>query len=194
MLKGQQLVWSICEHCSRRTRPPTRVSAAFPASFNKGIAQIFPLPCPPPDPLPRTALRSSRSPTTTFWIETYETVELTHTQIRSLRRANCLATRATNMPAARTKKGDAPNASAMANDGSKANPASVKRKRRPGEQRYYAVRAGKIPGVYMSWAECQAMTNGFAGANCEPLTDPSTPDPSQAPALSAAAQLSPFRH
>ncbi|KAG6360238.1 hypothetical protein INS49_011294 [Diaporthe citri] len=69
------------------------------------------------------------------------------------------------MPAARTKKGDAPTASAMANDASKMNSAPVKRKRRPGEQRYYAVRAGKIPGVYMSWAECQAMTNGFAGAN-----------------------------
>ncbi|KAJ0125090.1 ribonuclease h [Diaporthe amygdali] len=69
------------------------------------------------------------------------------------------------MPAARTKKGDAPSTSAIANDASKMNPASVKRKRRPGEQRYYAVRAGKIPGVYLSWAECQAMTNGFAGAN-----------------------------
>lgn len=81
------------------------------------------------------------------------------------------------MPAARTKKGDAPAASAMANDASKMNSAPVKRKRRPGEQRYYAVRAGKIPGVYMSWAECQAMTNGFAGANCELLTDPSSTPP-----------------
>lgn len=81
------------------------------------------------------------------------------------------------MPAARTKKGDAPAASAMANDASKMNSAPVKRKRRPGEQRYYAVRAGKIPGVYMSWAECQAMTNGFAGANCELLTDPSSYPP-----------------
>lgn len=70
------------------------------------------------------------------------------------------------MPAARTKKGDAPNVS---NEANKMNQASVKRKRRPGEQRFYAVRAGKIPGVYMSWAECQAMTNGFAGANCELL-------------------------
>lgn len=77
------------------------------------------------------------------------------------------------MPAARTKKGDAPTAPAAANDASKMNSAPVKRKRRPGEQRYYAVRAGKIPGVYMSWAECQAMTNGFAGANCELPTDPS---------------------
>lgn len=102
------------------------------------------------------------------------------------------------MPAARTKKGDAPTAPAMANDASKMNSAPVKRKRRPGEQRYYAVRAGKIPGVYMSWAECQAMTNGFAGANCELLTDPSSPPPpdiSRASTLSAATQLpSPIRH
>lgn len=179
MLKGQQLVWSICEQSSRRTRPPTRASAAFLTSFHRGTARIFPLHCAPSDPLPRTARRSGRSPTTTFWIETYETVELTRTQLRSLRRANRLATRATTMPAARTKKGDAPNASAMANDASKMNSAPAKRKRRPGEQRYYAVRAGKIPGVYMSWAECQAMTNGFAGANCEPLTDPRSDPPSQ---------------
>lgn len=103
------------------------------------------------------------------------------------------------MPAARTKKGDAPNASAMANDASKMSSAPVKRKRRPGEQRYYAVRAGKIPGVYMSWAECQAMTNGFAGANCELLSNPCPPPPPgdlyQAPYLSAATQLSfLFRH
>lgn len=178
MLKGQQLVRSICEHCSRRTRPATRVSAGLLASFNKGVTQIPPLPCPPPDLVPTTALRSSsRSPTATFWIETCETVELTHTQLHSLSRANRLATRATTMPAARTKKGDAPNAPAAANDATKMNAAPVKRKRRPGEQRYYAVRAGKIPGVYMSWAECQAMTNGFAGANCELLNDPWNPAP-----------------
>lgn len=181
MLKGQQLVWSICEHSSRRTRLATRVSAAFLTSFHKGIARTFPLHYPPPNLLPRTARRSSRSPTSTFWIETHETVELTRIQLRSLRRANRLATRATTMPAARTKKGDAPNASAMANDASKMSSAPVKRKRRPGEQRYYAVRAGKIPGVYMSWAECQAMTNGFAGANCELLSNPWTPPPSRGP-------------
>lgn len=192
MLKGHQLVWSICEHSSRRARPPTRVSAAFPTSFHKGAARIFPLHCPPPDPLPRTGRRGSRSPTTTFRIEIYETVELTPTQLHSLRRANRLATRGTTMPAARTKKSDAPNASAMANDASKMSSAPVKRKRRPGEQRYYAVRAGKIPGVYMSWAECQAMTNGFAGANCELPNDPSNHPPPPPPnaSLSAATQLS----
>lgn len=98
------------------------------------------------------------------------------------------------MPAARTKKSDAPNASAMANDASKMSSAPVKRKRRPGEQRYYAVRAGKIPGVYMSWAECQAMTNGFAGANCELPNDPSNhPPPPPAECLPFSSNPT-FRH
>ncbi|KAF3766036.1 hypothetical protein M406DRAFT_221619, partial [Cryphonectria parasitica EP155] len=39
-----------------------------------------------------------------------------------------------------------------------------KRKRRPGEERYYAVRAGRVPGVYTTWMECQANINGFGGA------------------------------
>jgi hypothetical protein len=169
MLKVRLLVWSICESCSRRTRSWTRLPAAFFTSVDKGVAQKTPLHCPQPAaPLPGSAFRnSSLSRTATFWIEEYETFELTPAQLRSFRRANRLAARPTIMPAARTKKGDAPNASAMSNEASKMNPAPVKRKRRPGEQRYYAVRAGKIPGVYMTWAECQAMTNGFAGANCE---------------------------
>ncbi|KAG8160318.1 hypothetical protein KVR01_009854 [Diaporthe batatas] len=163
MLKRQRLVWSICEHCLRQTRPLTRLSGAFSTSTDKGVAQRTALHCPEPDPLPWSAFGSSSLwRTTTFRIETYETDQLSPTQLRSLRRANRLATRATIMPAARTKKGDAPNVS---NEANKMNQASVKRKRRPGEQRFYAVRAGKIPGVYMSWAECQAMTNGFAGAN-----------------------------
>ncbi|KAJ4402423.1 hypothetical protein N0V82_010783 [Gnomoniopsis sp. IMI 355080] len=41
---------------------------------------------------------------------------------------------------------------------------SYKRKRKAGEERFYAVRAGRIPGVYMTWAECQNMINGFQGA------------------------------
>ncbi|KAH8778887.1 hypothetical protein F5883DRAFT_221869 [Diaporthe sp. PMI_573] len=197
MLKGQRLVWSICESCSRRTRPRTRLSAAFSTSIDKGVPQITPLHCPRPDPLRWGALRSSSLwRTITFWIETYERVELTPTQLHSFRRPDRLATRATTMPAARTKKGDAPNASAMSNEASKMNQASIKRKRRPGEQRYYAVRAGKIPGVYMTWAECQAMTNGFAGANCELscrsyVSDPPPGGRSQSPALSAATLLLP---
>lgn len=39
-----------------------------------------------------------------------------------------------------------------------------KRKRKAGEERFYAVRSGRIPGVYTTWAECQTMINGFQGA------------------------------
>lgn len=39
-----------------------------------------------------------------------------------------------------------------------------KRKRKAGEERFYAVRAGRMPGVYTTWAECQNMINGFQGA------------------------------
>ncbi|TVY85604.1 hypothetical protein LAWI1_G008626, partial [Lachnellula willkommii] len=31
-------------------------------------------------------------------------------------------------------------------------------------QKYYGVRAGKTPGVYTSWADCQENTTGFRGA------------------------------
>ncbi|MDC7251171.1 ribonuclease H family protein [Wohlfahrtiimonas chitiniclastica] len=32
------------------------------------------------------------------------------------------------------------------------------------QQKYYAVRVGRQPGIYQTWAECQAQTNGFKGA------------------------------
>ncbi|MEP2668950.1 MAG: RNase H1/viroplasmin domain-containing protein [Cyclobacteriaceae bacterium] len=32
-------------------------------------------------------------------------------------------------------------------------------------RKYYVVWVGRIPGVYGSWAECKAQTNGFKGAN-----------------------------
>ncbi|CAN8103363.1 unnamed protein product [Discula destructiva] len=41
---------------------------------------------------------------------------------------------------------------------------SYKRKRKAGEERFYAVRAGRMPGVYATWAECQANITGFQGA------------------------------
>lgn len=50
---------------------------------------------------------------------------------------------------------------------SSANP--KKRKMDASQQKYYAVRCGVTPGVYLTWAECQANTAGFAGANCELL-------------------------
>lgn len=53
-------------------------------------------------------------------------------------------------------------------DGANASPSTAKttykRKRKPGEERYYAVRSGRIPGVYTTWQECQSMITGFAGA------------------------------
>lgn len=39
-----------------------------------------------------------------------------------------------------------------------------KRKLDPSAQKYYAVKAGKQPGIYLTWAECQAQTAGFKGA------------------------------
>lgn len=32
------------------------------------------------------------------------------------------------------------------------------------EQKYYAVKVGKIPGVYKSWDECKSNTHGYPGA------------------------------
>lgn len=43
---------------------------------------------------------------------------------------------------------------------------SKKRKLDPNAQKYYAVRAGKKPGIYLTWIECQAQTAGFRGAQC----------------------------
>ena len=35
-----------------------------------------------------------------------------------------------------------------------------------GLQKYYAVRAGVRPGIYLTWNECQAQIAGFRGAQC----------------------------
>lgn len=37
-------------------------------------------------------------------------------------------------------------------------------------QKYYAVRAGNRPGVYLTWAECQQQTAGFRGASYKSFT------------------------
>jgi ribonuclease HI len=44
---------------------------------------------------------------------------------------------------------------------------TLSKKRKLGEDvtKYYAVRAGKAPGVYMTWKECQEQTTGFKGAS-----------------------------
>lgn len=47
--------------------------------------------------------------------------------------------------------------------------ATVPKKRKAGgsaETKYYGVRAGKVPGVYTQWSQCQEMITGFKGANC----------------------------
>ena len=31
-------------------------------------------------------------------------------------------------------------------------------------QKFYAVRAGRKPGIYMSWEACKTQVHGFAGA------------------------------
>lgn len=32
------------------------------------------------------------------------------------------------------------------------------------EKKYYAVQVGKIPGIYGTWDECKAQTEGVSGA------------------------------
>lgn len=36
-------------------------------------------------------------------------------------------------------------------------------------QKFYAVRAGARPGIYLTWHECQAQIAGFKGAQCESM-------------------------
>ena len=43
--------------------------------------------------------------------------------------------------------------------------AGTKRKR-ANEQKFYAVRAGKRPGIYNTWEECLSQVTGFKGASC----------------------------
>jgi ribonuclease HI len=49
---------------------------------------------------------------------------------------------------------------------------TASKKRKLGEDviKYYAVRAGKTPGVYMTWKECQEQTTGFKGASYKSFT------------------------
>jgi hypothetical protein len=43
---------------------------------------------------------------------------------------------------------------------------SRKRKMDADVEKFYAVRAGKKPGVYKSWDQCQEQISGFKGAQC----------------------------
>jgi ribonuclease HI len=47
--------------------------------------------------------------------------------------------------------------------------AAVPKKRKASsapESKFYGVKAGKVPGVYTLWSDCQEMTTGFKGASC----------------------------
>lgn len=39
------------------------------------------------------------------------------------------------------------------------------------EKKYYAVKVGKIPGIYFSWEDCKAMVNGYPGAVYKSFTN-----------------------
>lgn len=41
-----------------------------------------------------------------------------------------------------------------------------KKRKNDGVEKFYAVKCGMIPGIYMTWAECQAQTSGYSGAIC----------------------------
>jgi ribonuclease HI len=49
-----------------------------------------------------------------------------------------------------------------------ASSSTVPQKRKSSPQvKFYAVRAGHTPGVYLSWKECEQNISGFRGAACE---------------------------
>ncbi|KAK5635242.1 hypothetical protein RRF57_010954 [Xylaria bambusicola] len=75
----------------------------------------------------------------------------------------------TTMPTITTKKGQASKPSAKSAPTTTAK-ASKKRKMDANAQKYYAVRAGNQPGVYLTWAECQQQTAGFRGASYKSFT------------------------
>ena len=37
------------------------------------------------------------------------------------------------------------------------------------KKKYYAVKQGVKPGIYKTWAECEAQTKGFSGAQYKSL-------------------------
>jgi hypothetical protein len=48
-------------------------------------------------------------------------------------------------------------------------PTNVPKKRKASsaaEPKFYGVKAGKVPGVYTLWSDCQEMITGFKGASC----------------------------
>lgn len=76
------------------------------------------------------------------------------------------------MPASTTHKKTLPATAAAAAAAAAAMPpptASKKRKMDANAQKFYAVRAGVKPGVYLTWIDCKAQISGFKGAQCECL-------------------------
>lgn len=79
-----------------------------------------------------------------------------------------LMTTTTTMPPT-NKKSQTAKPSARPTPSTTAKP-SKKRKMDANLQKYYAVRAGNKPGVYLTWAECQEQTAGFRGASYKSFT------------------------
>ena len=61
--------------------------------------------------------------------------------------------------------------SSSAADAGSSSP-SLKKRKVENVQKFYAVKAGAVPGVYLDYADCQAQTAGFRGALCEYLIQP----------------------
>lgn len=56
----------------------------------------------------------------------------------------------------------------MAALGGKGVPESASKKRKAATQpKFYAVRAGRNPGVFSDWNQCKESITGFKGASCE---------------------------
>ena len=51
-------------------------------------------------------------------------------------------------------------------------------------QKFYAVRAGRKPGIYMSWEACKTQVHGFAGAQYKSFTTREDADEYMHPLLS----------
>lgn len=113
---------------------------------------------------------SRHSLSDTFWIETQNTEDLSQSQRKSHLSAFYLATQAATMTKPLMKE------EAQASPGATK---AYKRKRKPGEERYYAVRSGRTPGIYTTWLETRQQIDGFAGAACKyPFALPSPFPPS----------------
>ena len=38
------------------------------------------------------------------------------------------------------------------------------------KKKYYAVKVGKTPGIYLTWADCSAQVTGYKGAKFKSFT------------------------